>query len=122
YQTGSGTSTNMNANEVIARLASRSLGKPVHANDHVNMCQSSNACIPSAIHVSAVLAARRELLPALEELSRVLADKERAWRDILKTGRTHLMDATPMSLGQEVSRWRAQVEHAIERLRASETR
>ena len=122
YQTGSGTSTNMNANEVIARLASTALGAPVHANDQVNMCQSSNDCIPSAIHVSAVLAARRELLPALEELGRALADKERAWRDILKTGRTHLMDATPMSLGQEVSGWRAQVEHAIERLRASETR
>src|SRR6185503_5313430 len=115
YQTGSGTSTNMNANEVIARLASMSLGKPVHANDHVNMCQSSNDCIPSAIHVSAVLAARRELYPALETLRKVLADKERDWDKILKTGRTHLMDATPVSLGQEVSGWRAQVEHAIER-------
>jgi fumarate hydratase class II len=122
FQTGSGTSTNMNANEVIARLASRALGRPVHANDHVNMCQSSNDCIPSAIHVSAVLAARRELHPALEGLRRVLAEKERAWDKVLKTGRTHLMDATPLSLGQEVSGWRAQIELARERLQDSEKR
>jgi fumarate hydratase, class II len=122
YQTGSGTSTNMNANEVIARLASTALGKPVHANDHVNMCQSSNDCIPSAIHVSAVLATRRALLPALEVLRKVLAEKERAWAGVLKTGRTHLMDATPLSLGQEVSGWRAQIELAMERLRDSEKR
>jgi len=122
YQTGSGTSTNMNANEVIARLASQRLGKPVHANDHVNMCQSSNDCIPSAIHVSAVLAARRELYPALDALCKVLADQERAWGGILKTGRTHLMDAMPMSLGQEVSGWRAQIGLARERLRDSEQR
>jgi fumarate hydratase class II len=122
YQTGSGTSTNMNANEVIARLASTTLGKPVHANDHVNMCQSSNDCIPSAIHVSAVLATRRALLPALETLRRVLAEKERAWAAVLKTGRTHLMDAMPLSLGQEVSGWRAQIELAVERLHDSEQR
>jgi fumarate hydratase class II len=122
YQTGSGTSTNMNANEVIARLASRSSGKPVHANDHVNMCQSSNDCIPSAIHVSAVLATRRELLPALEGLVRVLTEKERAWEKVLKTGRTHLMDAMPLSLGQEVSGWRAQIELARARLQDSEKR
>ena len=76
YQTGSGTSTNMNANEVIAHLATRTLGRPVHPNDHVNMCQSSNDAIPSAIHVSAVLASRRQLLPALESLVSVLRDKE----------------------------------------------
>jgi fumarate hydratase class II len=122
FQTGSGTSTNMNANEVIAHLATQSLGKAVHANDHVNMCQSSNDCIPSAIHVSAVLATRRELLPALEELRAMLAAKESAWQKVLKTGRTHLMDATPMTLGQEASGWRAQVEHALARLRASEPR
>ena len=122
YQTGSGTSTNMNANEVIARLAARALGKPVHANDHVNMCQSSNDCIPSAIHVSAVLATRRELLPALDILRRVLANQERAWEKVLKTGRTHLMDATPLSLGQEVSGWRTQIELARERLQDSEKR
>jgi len=122
YQTGSGTSTNMNANEVIARLAGQALGKPVHANDHVNMCQSSNDCIPSAIHVSAVLVTRRELLPALEGLQAVLGDKERAWRDVLKTGRTHLMDATPLTLGQEVSGWRAQIGAAMARLKSSEPR
>jgi fumarate hydratase class II len=122
YQTGSGTSTNMNANEVIARLAGKALGKPVHANDHVNMCQSSNDCIPSAIHVSAVLAARRELYPALEALRQVLENKERDWARVLKTGRTHLMDATPLSLGQEVSGWRTQIELARERLQDSEKR
>src|SRR5262249_47369645 len=122
YQTGSGTSTNMNANEVIARLASQALGKPVHANDHVNMCQSSNDCIPSAIHVSAVLATRRELVPALQELRNELSAKETAWAEVLKTGRTHLMDAMPLSLGQEVSGWRAQVDAAAQRLLDSERR
>jgi fumarate hydratase, class II len=127
YQTGSGTSTNMNANEVIATLATDALGasgqgEKVHANDHVNMCQSSNDCIPSAIHVSAVLAIRKHLLPALETMVRVLKDKESAWAGVLKTGRTHLMDATPMTLGQEASGWRAQIEAAISRLRATEPR
>ena len=122
FQTGSGTSTNMNANEVIATLASRALGTPVHPNDHVNMCQSSNDAIPSAIHVSAVLAARRDLLPALDGLRAVLAGKEKAWANVLKTGRTHLMDATPLTLGQEASGWRAQIERSIERLRDSEKR
>jgi fumarate hydratase class II len=122
YQTGSGTSTNMNANEVITTLAARALGGKVHANDHVNMCQSSNDVIPSAIHVSAVLATRQQLLPALEALARVLRDKEAAWSQVLKTGRTHLMDAMPMTLAQEVSGWRTQIEQSIERLRASETR
>ncbi len=122
YQTGSGTSTNMNANEVIATLASRALGRAVHPNDHVNMCQSSNDAIPSAIHVSAVLGARQQLLPALESLVKVLRDKETQWAQVLKTGRTHLMDAMPLTLGQEVSGWRAQIEQSIERLRASEPR
>jgi fumarate hydratase class II len=122
YQTGSGTSTNMNANEVIATLASRALGKPVHPNDHVNMCQSSNDAIPSAIHLSAVLALRGQLFPALESLSAVMRRRELAWATVVKTGRTHLMDAMPMTLGQEVSGWRAQIEQAIERLRASEPR
>jgi fumarate hydratase class II len=122
YQTGSGTSTNMNANEVIASLASRVLGRAVHANDHVNMCQSSNDCIPSAIHVSAVLASRSKLFPALEALIGVLKAKEAAWAHIVKTGRTHLMDAMPLTLGQEVSGWRAQIELALERLRGSEPR
>ena len=122
YQTGSGTSSNMNMNEVIARLAGTALGKAVHANDHVNMCQSSNDCIPSALHVSAVLASRRELFPALEELRAAFEAKERAWAEVLKTGRTHLMDAMPMTLGQEASGWRAQIELSLERLRASEPR
>jgi fumarate hydratase class II len=122
YQTGSGTSTNMNVNEVIANLASKALGKAVHPNDHVNMCQSSNDVIPSAIHLSAVSKWRRELYPALERLRTVLLQKEREWSDVLKTGRTHLMDATPMTLGQEVSGWRAQIDNAIARLKSSEPR
>ncbi len=122
FQTGSGTSTNMNVNEVIATLASRARGLPVHPNDHVNMCQSSNDVIPSAIHVSAALATRSELVPALEALMQILLDKERAWSQVLKTGRTHLMDATPMTLGQEVSGWRAQIAQCLDRLAASEPR
>jgi len=122
FQTGSGTSSNMNVNEVIAHLASRALGKPVHANDHVNMCQSSNDVIPSAIHLSALLKARAELYPALETLRDVLRRKETEWSEICKTGRTHLMDAMPMTLGQEASGWRSQIDHAIERLKSSEPR
>jgi len=122
YQTGSGTSTNMNVNEVIAHLASAALGKPVHPNDHVNMCQSSNDVIPSAIHLSAVSKCHRELYPALERLREVLRQKEREWAGVLKTGRTHLMDATPMTLGQEASGWRAQIDNAIARLQSSEPR
>jgi fumarate hydratase class II len=122
FQTGSGTSTNMNANEVIATLASRALGSAVHPNDHVNLCQSSNDAIPSAIHVSAVLAMRQQLLPSLASLIEVLRDREQAWAGVLKTGRTHLMDAMPLTLGQEVSGWRAQIEAAVERLRATEPR
>jgi len=121
YQTGSGTSTNMNVNEVIAHLASKALGKAVHPNDHVNMCQSSNDVIPSAIHLSAA-SRSRELYSALEELCGVLRQKEQDWSEICKTGRTHLMDAMPMTLGQEASGWRAQIENAIERLKASEPR
>ena len=122
YQTGSGTSTNMNANEVIATLASRALGRAVHPNDHVNMCQSSNDAIPSAIHVSAVLELRNVLLPSLESLAAVMRQKEMAWATVVKTGRTHLMDAMPLTLGQEVSGWRSQIELAMERLQASEPR
>jgi fumarate hydratase class II len=122
YQTGSGTSTNMNVNEVLAHLASRALGAAVHPNDHVNMCQSSNDVIPSAVHLGALLASRDELQPALERLRQALIAKESEWASVLKTGRTHLMDATPMTLGQEVSGWRAQIELAVERLRASEPR
>jgi len=118
YQTGSGTSTNMNANEVIASLASRRLGKPVHPNDHVNMGQSSNDVIPTAIHVSATLAVTGDLIPALGHLRDTLRSKEREIGSVVKTGRTHLMDAMPVTLGQELSGWRTQIEHGIERLNA----
>jgi fumarate hydratase, class II len=118
YQTGSGTSTNMNANEVIASLASRRLGKPVHPNDHVNMGQSSNDVIPTAIHVSAALSVSGDLIPALGHLRDTLRAKEREIGSIVKTGRTHLMDAMPVTLGQELSGWRTQIEHGIERLNA----
>jgi fumarate hydratase, class II len=122
FQTGSGTSSNMNANEVIAALATRRLGAPVHANDHVNMGQSSNDSIPTAIHVSAALAVRRELMPALEHLRDALAAKELEVAGVVKTGRTHLMDAMPVTLAQELSGWRTQIEHGIARLRAVEPR
>jgi len=122
FQTGSGTSSNMNANEVIAALASRRLGSAVHANDHVNMCQSSNDVIPTAIHVSAALEVRRELIPALEHLRVVLEGKEREVAGIVKTGRTHLMDAMPVTLAQELSGWRTQVENGIARLESTEPR
>jgi fumarate hydratase class II len=122
FQTGSGTSTNMNANEVIASLATRRLGAPVHANDHVNMCQSSNDSIPTAIHVSAALAVRRALLPALGHLAAVLAARERELAGIIKTGRTHLMDAMPVSLAQELSGWRTQIEQGMARLGSVEPR
>jgi fumarate hydratase class II len=122
FQTGSGTSTNMNANEVIASLATRRLGKPVHPNDHVNMGQSSNDSIPTAIHVSAALSVKRDLVPALEHLRDVLRAKEREVGNIVKTGRTHLMDAMPITLGQELSGWRTQIEHGLERLASVEPR
>ena len=122
FQTGSGTSTNMNANEVIASLATRRLGKPVHPNDHVNMGQSSNDSIPTAIHVSASVSVRRDLTPALAHLRDVLRQKEREVGHIVKTGRTHLMDAMPVTLGQELSGWRTQIEQGLERLASVEPR
>ncbi|HET7197409.1 MAG TPA: class II fumarate hydratase [Burkholderiales bacterium] len=122
FQTGSGTSTNMNANEVIATLATRGLGKAVHPNDHVNMGQSSNDVLPTTIHVSAALGVRRELIPALEHLRDTLAAKEGEVGSVVKTGRTHLMDAMPVTLGQELSGWRAQIESGLERLAATEPR
>lgn len=118
FQTGSGTSTNMNANEVIAHLASRASGLKVHPNDHVNMSQSSNDVIPTAIHVSAALSVSESLAPALAHLAKVIAAKEREVGAIVKTGRTHLMDAMPVTLGQELSGWRAQVENGRARLAA----
>jgi fumarate hydratase class II len=122
FQTGSGTSSNMNANEVIAALASRRLGSPVHANDHVNMCQSSNDVIPTAIHLSAALTVRRELVPALAHLRLTLERKEHEVAGVVKTGRTHLMDAMPVTLAQELSGWRTQVENGIARLESVEPR
>ena len=122
FQTGSGTSSNMNANEVISALATRRLGAAVHPNDHVNMGQSSNDVIPTVIHVSAVLAVRRELIPALEHLRDVIATKEREVAGIVKTGRTHLMDAMPVTLSQELSGWRTQIENDLARLQSVEPR
>jgi fumarate hydratase class II len=122
FQTGSGTSTNMNANEVIAHLASKACGKTVHPNDHVNMGQSSNDVIPTAIHVAAALLLREELQPALQHLATALFRKEAEIGSIVKTGRTHLMDAMPVTLGQELSGWRTQIEKGRERLAAVEPR
>jgi len=121
FQTGSGTSSNMNANEVIGHLAARG-GTAVHANDHVNMGQSSNDSIPTAIHVSALLLLREQLLPALTHLAVVIAAKEIELADIVTTGRTHLMDAMPVTLAQELSGWRTQIENGAARVRASEPR
>ncbi|MGH8207940.1 MAG: lyase family protein, partial [Steroidobacteraceae bacterium] len=121
FQTGSGTSTNMNANEVIAHLAARS-GVKVHPNDHVNMSQSSNDVIPTAIHVSAVLMLREELLPALTQLAGAIRAKEAEVGAIVKTGRTHLMDAMPVTFSQELSGWRAQIENGAARVAACEPR
>jgi len=101
FQTGSGTSTNMNANEVIATLASRLAGRPVSANDHVNMGQSSNDTIPTAIHLSAAIECHERLLPVLHTLAGTIETKARTLDDAVKTGRTHLMDAMPITLGQE---------------------
>jgi fumarate hydratase, class II len=121
FQTGSGTSTNMNANEVIAHLASRG-GHSIHPNDQVNMGQSSNDVIPTAIHVGAALLLREQLLPSLQHLSSVIAVRESELAGTVKTGRTHLMDAMPVTLGQELSGWRTQIEHAAARLRSVEPR
>jgi fumarate hydratase class II len=121
FQTGSGTSSNMNANEVVANRAAELLGeevgsRAVHPNDHVNFGQSSNDVIPTAMHVAALEAVEKDLLPALETLRDELAAKETEFDDIVKTGRTHLQDATPVRLGQEFGGYRAQVEKGIERV------
>jgi fumarate hydratase, class II len=116
FQTGSGTSSNMNANEVIATLASRELGRPVHPNDHVNASQSSNDVFPSSIHLAATEAVSNDLIPALGHLGAALGAKATLWSDAVKSGRTHLMDATPVTLGQEFSGYAAQVRHGIDRL------
>ncbi len=119
FQTGSGTSSNMNANEVIARLASGRLGRPVHPNDDVNASQSSNDVFPSAIHVAAAAEVTGTLLPALEYLVLALRAKAREFATVVKSGRTHLMDATPVTLGQEFGGYASQVEHAAEALRGT---
>ncbi len=125
WQTGSGTQTNMNLNEVIANRASELLGgqlgakKPVHPNDHVNMSQSSNDSFPTAMHIAAVEGIVADLIPALSELLRALRKKEKAFAGIVKIGRTHTQDATPLTLGQEFSGYAAQVESGIARLRVA---
>src|SRR5204863_7056634 len=119
FQTGSGTSTNMNANEVISNRAIQILGgvagskKPVHPNDHVNLGQSSNDVIPTAMHISAMELIERVLIPALRKLQRALAAKAKEFESIVKIGRTHLQDATPVRLGQEVGGYARQVELGI---------
>ena len=118
FQTGSGTSTNMNANEVIAHLGAQKAGQPVHANDHVNMSQSSNDTIPTAIHVSAALEVQQRLLPALERLAETIEAKSRELSGIVTTGRTHLMDAMPITLGQELSGWAVQIRHGMARIQS----
>jgi fumarate hydratase, class II len=124
FQTGSGTSSNMNANEVIGNRAIELCGgdrfaqqKPIHPNDHVNMGQSTNDMFPTAIHVAVAVAIHRQLMPALSRLHSVLAEKSRAWDKIIKIGRTHLADATPLRLGQEVGGWARQIELSVARAR-----
>ncbi|WP_127498596.1 class II fumarate hydratase [Actinoplanes solisilvae] len=119
FQTGSGTSSNMNANEVIATLAARELGRPVHPNDHVNASQSSNDVFPSSIHLAATEAITASLIPALQHLGAALQAKSSEWASVVKSGRTHLMDATPVTLGQEFSGYARQVANGIERLDAT---
>ncbi|WP_327682571.1 class II fumarate hydratase [Kitasatospora sp. NBC_00458] len=119
FQTGSGTSSNMNANEVIATLATERLGRPVHPNDHVNASQSSNDVFPSSIHIAATAAVTHDLIPALEHLAEALERKAAEFALVVKAGRTHLMDATPVTLGQEFGGYAAQVRHGRERLLAT---
>ena len=119
FQTGSGTSSNMNANEVVATLASQRLGRPVHPNDDVNASQSSNDVFPSAIHVAATRAVVRDLVPALQHLEESLQRKADEFAEVVKSGRTHLMDATPVTLGQEFGGYAAQVRLGVERLEAT---
>ena len=125
WQTGSGTQTNMNANEVIANRANEILGQPlgsmvpVHPNDHVNLGQSSNDSFPTVMHIAAVSRIQDRLLPGLEKLLAALADREKAFNGIVKTGRTHLQDATPLTLGQEFSAYVAQVQNGIARVEAT---
>jgi len=125
FQTGSGTSTNTNANEVIANRASQLLGgdlgsRLVHPNDHVNMCQSSNDVIPTSIHLAALLAIQEDLMPGLENLRNALQKKSEEFWPVIKTGRTHLQDATPVRLGQEFLGFAGQAKYGIQRLRRAQ--
>src|SRR2546430_5808723 len=119
FQTGSGTSSNMNMNEVLATLAARRLAMEVHPNDHVNASQSSNDVFPSSVHLAATAAVSPDLLPAWQHLAGALDAKAEEWKDTVKAGRTHLMDATPVTLGQEFAGYASQVRRGVERLRAS---
>ncbi|MFJ7773664.1 class II fumarate hydratase [Streptomyces yangpuensis] len=119
FQTGSGTSSNMNTNEVIATLATERLGRDVHPNDHVNASQSSNDVFPSSIHIAATAAVANDLVPALEQLAAALERKAAEFDRVVKAGRTHLMDATPVTLGQEFGGYAAQIRYGVERLRSS---
>jgi fumarate hydratase, class II len=119
FQTGSGTSSNMNANEVIASLAGELLGEPVHPNDDVNASQSSNDVFPSAIHIAATQGLLNALVPALRHLEQALAAKAEEFAEVVKSGRTHLMDATPVTLGQEFGGYAAQIRYGIERVEAT---
>ena len=119
FQTGSGTSSNMNTNEVLATLASAILGSSVHPNDHVNASQSSNDVFPTSIHVAATNSATNELIPALDHLATSLESKAKEFAKVVKSGRTHLMDATPVTLGQEFGGYAAQIRRGIERVNAS---
>ena len=119
FQTGSGTSSNMNANEVIATLASNASGQKVHPNDHVNASQSSNDVFPTTIHLAATEAVVTDTIPGLDHLGAVLNRRAQDWRHVVKAGRTHLMDAVPITLGQEAGGWATQCSHGTERLRAA---
>ncbi|HIE39893.1 MAG TPA: class II fumarate hydratase [Thiomicrorhabdus sp.] len=122
FQTGSGTSTNMNANEVLSTLAKQLTGVDTHPNDDLNMSQSSNDVIPTAIHVAANIALSQHLLPALTHLNETIATREKELNHIIKTGRTHLMDAMPIKLSQELAGWRAQIHDNIQRLKDTQKR
>src|SRR5690606_33012071 len=125
WQTGSGTQSNMNVNEVISNRAIEMAGgemgskKPVHPNDHVNMSQSSNDTYPTAMHIAAVEAVESHLYERVEALRDTLAAKSEAFMDVVKIGRTHLQDATPLTLGQEISGWVAQIDHGLAAIRAT---
>ncbi len=119
FQTGSGTSSNMNMNEVLATLATQILGAEVHPNDHVNASQSSNDVFPTSVHVAVTAALIHDLLPALDYLAKALEEKAELWKTVVKAGRTHLMDATPVTLGQEFGGYAAQIRYAIERVEST---